>query len=325
MFTKTLIKASAILIFLAQFAAAQVDGLSNSQRAYLIGPNDEITAKVLGEERWDFIATVDQDGLIEIPFFNDPIVAKCKSERELRVEVTKLLSKYLRSPQISLRVTKRNSRPPVSVFGAVMQQQQLDLTRRAYLLEIISFAGVDSEKSGGTVQVFRTRPPMCGDAAKSSADWSGGSREDMSVPSKTFTLTAIQSGDEVSNPEIMPGDIIMVQKASPVYVTGEVIKPGEIAIPEGGLPLTQAIAMASGISREAKTKNIFVYRKKADSPKPEILSVNLDKIRKGTEADLMLKPFDIVVVDKAKKSFQDIILEALSGIPSRVPIPLRPF
>ena len=39
----------------------------------------------------------------------------------------------------------------------------------------------------------------------------------------------------------------------------------------------------------------------------------------------MLQPFDIVEVDKAKKSFGDIMLETLMGLPGRIPLPIRPF
>ena len=35
----------------------------------------------------------------------------------------------------------------------------------------------------------------------------------------------------------------------------------------------------------------------------------------------MLEAFDIVIVDKAKKSVGDILLETLTGLPSRLQIP----
>lgn len=294
------------------------------QRGYLIGPGDEITGKVLGEPQFDFIATVDANGKIEVPFFDKPITANCLSERELRTEVTKHLSKYLKSPQLSLRVTGRNSRPPVSIYGEVRQQQQVNLTRRAYLLELVSFAGGETEKSGGMIQVFRTRPPMCTEAS-SQEDWKLTGESGLGVPSRMYSLMSLRQGKQDSNPEIFPGDIIVVQKAAPVYVTGEVIKPGELNIPEGGLPLTQAIAMASGITREAKTKNVKIYRRKSASPDPEVIAVNYDQIKKGQQKDVMLQPFDIVEVDKSKKSIGDILLEAVTGIPNRLPIPIRPF
>jgi len=295
-------------------------------KGYQIGPGDEITVKVMGEPQWDFVATVDVDGKVEVPFFDKPVSANCKTERDLRQDIAKLLSKYLRSPQLNVRVTQRNSRPPVSIYGEVREQQRVNLTRRAYLLELLSFAGGVTEKSGGTVQVFRTRPPMCSEAALSS-EWNvaGDGDNGLSVPSRLYSLASLRQGREEANPEIFAGDIIVVQKASPVYITGEVIRPGEFNLPEGGLPLTQAIAMASGITREAKTKNVRIYRRKPNSPQPDILAVNFDLIKKGEQKDVMLEPFDIVEVDKAKKSIGDILLEAVVGIPGRLPIPIRPF
>lgn len=314
-----------LTIFLFQSAFAQQDPLEAApQRGYLLGPGDEVTGKVLGEPQFDFVATVDEDGRIEVPFFDKPIMAKCRTERELRTDVTKLLSKYLRTPEASIRVTQRNSRPPVSIYGEVRQQQQVVLTRKAHLLELISFAGGVSEKSGGMVQVFRTRAPMCTDPTIEN-QWKADNASALDVPSRMYSLASLRQGREEANPEIFPGDIIVVQKAAPIYVTGEVVRPGEINIPEGGLPLMQAVAMASGITREAKTKTIKVYRRKEGSAEPEVITVNYDDIKKGNQKDVMLEPFDIVEVDKASKKFTDYLLEFVTGVPNRIPIPIRPF
>jgi protein involved in polysaccharide export with SLBB domain len=39
------------------------------QRGYLVGPGDEITGRVLGESQFDFVATIDDDGKFQVPFF----------------------------------------------------------------------------------------------------------------------------------------------------------------------------------------------------------------------------------------------------------------
>lgn len=300
-------------------ALAQNPADAALSKGYLIGPGDEITGKVLGEDQFDFVATVDENGKLEIPYFDKPIMAKCLTERDLKSEVNKVLLKFLKNPNLSLRVTQRNSRPPVSIYGEVRQQQQFILTRRAYLLELITVAGGETEKSGGMITVFRTRPPMCGEAVQSE-EWKVASDGGLGAPSRTYSLTSLKQGAEGANPEIFPGDVILVHKAAPVYITGEVIKPGEFTIPEGGLPLTQAIAMASGITREAKTKNVKVYRRKVGSPQPEVLAVNYDQIKKGQQKDMMLQPFDIVEVDKAKKSIGDILYDVVVGLPNRIPV-----
>lgn len=294
---------------------------SDSAKGYLVGPGDEITGKVLGEPQFDFVSTVDENGNIEVPFFDKPVNARCRTESELRIEVGKLLGRYLKNPQLSLRVSKRDSRPPVSLFGEVKRQEKFQLTRRIQLLELIAYAGGESEKSGGVVQVFRTLGPVC-----SSPDdpnrWASSSEGGSNVPMRQFSLVELRKGNQAANPEILAGDIIVVQKASPVYVIGEVMKPGELVLPDGGLPLTQAIAMASGVNRDAKTKSVKVYRVKPGATEPEAFAVNYDQIRKGLEKDIMLQPMDIVEVGKAPMSVGDFLMQFVTGLPNKIPIPI---
>lgn len=309
---------SGLLVTAPGFAQNGTANPTGSQ-GYLLGPGDEITGKVLGEPQFDFVATIDEDGKIEVPFFDQPVIAKCKTERELRADITQLLARYLRNPQASIRVTERNSRPKVTITGEVRQPQQIDLTRRAHLLELISFAGNETDKSSGIIQVFRTRAPLCSEEEMNGGNDSGF----FSV--KTYSLTSMQSGIETANPEIFPGDVIVLQKASPVYVTGEVEKPGEYSIPEQGLPLMQAIAMANGMTRDAKRKSVNIYRRKEGSVEPEVITVNYRAIASGDAKEILLQPNDIVEVGKGRKSAWDILYEAALGVPSRMPLPVRSY
>lgn len=315
----------ALALFTFQITFAQtVPVNAESPKGYLVGPGDEITGKVLGESQFDFVATVDEDGKFEVPFVDKPMVAMCKTEKELRTDIAQALSKYLKSPQLSVRVTQRNSRPPVSIYGEVHQQQQVNLTRRAHLLELISFAGGPTNTNGGMVQVFRTRPPLCSDPSVVK-EWQESSAGDMGVPSQMYSLLSLKQGNEAANPEIFPGDIIVVQKAAPVYVVGQVVKPGEMGIPAEGLPLMQAVAMASGLMPDAKKSDIKVYRRKSGSVQPEVITVNYDQVKKGGQKDIMLEPFDIVEVGKAPKSFMSYLTDFATGAVNRVPIPIRPY
>lgn len=283
------------------------------QAGYLVGPGDEITGRVLGEPQFDFVATIDEDGRFQVPFFDQPVQAKCKTEKDLRDEVSKLLAKYLKNPQISVRVTQRKSRQPATVYGEVRTPQQVELRRNARLLELISFAGGETEKASGMVQVFRTQSPMCMDNTDKSNDWLAEADSGSSVPSRQYSLSSLRSGREEANPVIYPGDLIVVQKAAPVYVIGEVNALREIPITGTGLSLTEAIAQSGGFSRQAKTKQVTIRRLKANSKDREIISVNFDQIKKGTQKDLTLEPYDIVEVDKAKKSISQTILEIATG------------
>ncbi len=297
---------------LSQICLAQAIPVdADIQKGYLLGPGDEVTAKVLGEPQFDFVATVDENGKIEVPFFEKPVTAKCLSERDLRIDVTKMLAKYLRSPQVSLRVTDRKSRPPATIYGEVVTPQQVVLTRKATLLELLSFSGGVKEEAGGMIQVFRTRQPICTEA-DTETDWKTDA-SGLDVPSRLYSLSSLRLGKDEANPVIYPGDVIVVQKASPVYITGEVITPQGIYLKEGGLSLSEAIAKIGGVRREAKTKDIKIYRLKSNSKDREIISANYDLIKKGTQKDIMLEPYDIVEVDKSKKSILETVLEIATG------------
>lgn len=282
------------------------------QRGYLVGPGDEITGKVLGEPQYDFVTTVDEDGKIEVPFFDKPVTAKCRSERELRLDITSLLSKYLKNPQVSVRVTDRKSRPPATIYGEVRTPQQIILMRKATLVELLAFSGGVTEEAGGMIQIFRTRPPLCGDLSEES-NWKPSGNDPTDVPSRLYSLSSVKLGKEEANPIIYPGDVVVVQKASPVYITGEVVSPQGIYLKEGGLSLTEAIAKIGGVRREAKTRDIKIFRLKSGSKERDVISANYDQIKKGLQKDVMLEPYDIVEVDHNRKSIGQTILELVGG------------
>lgn len=290
----------------------QVQPPIEQQKGYLIGPGDEIEGKVLGEDQFDFKATIDENGKFQVPFVDKGVLAKCRTENDLKTDVTQLLSKYLKSPLVSVNVTKRNSRPPAMVYGEVRNPQPIGLLRKATLLELLSVAGGPTKDAGGTVQVFRPTPPLCGDETEV-AQWKPESDDSGDIPSRIYTISNLKSGEESSNPIIYPGDLIFVKKAPPVYVIGEVNALKEISITEKGLSLMEALSQAGGVNREAKTKNIIIHRLKDNSKDRELIAVNYDLIKKGKENDVILQPEDIIVVDKAPKSVGQTILELVTG------------
>ena len=315
-----------LIIGLSQAAFGQdVIVTPEIQKGYLVGPGDVITGKVLGDEEFNFVATVDEDGKIQVPFFEEGVLAKCRTEKELRADVIGLLSKYLKNPQVTVQVTERNSRPPATIYGEVRKPERVILSRKARLLELLAGAGGVTEKAGGMIQVFRPQVPICSDPV-AEAEWKAESNNGLDVPSRLYSLGSLRQGNEQSNPVIFPGDIIVVQEALPVFVVGEVNATGKVLLPEGGLSLTQAIANVGGVRRDVKTKMIKIYRLKPNSKDRDIISVNYDHVKQNKAKDVMLEPYDIVEVDKAKKGFGEIVLDivtkggqnALNYLPVRV-------
>jgi polysaccharide export outer membrane protein len=295
----------ALAVCLSQISFAQ-EITADASRGYLIGPNDVIEGKVVGEKDFDFTATVDEDGKIQVPY-SDGIVVQCRTEKEVRDQIAKIYSKYLRSPQVSVRIMDRKSRPPATVFGEVKVPQRYDLTRKATLKDLLAYSGGITEKASGMIQITHTQPVLCSE--EKNEEFIAMSDNGNNLPSRLYSIGSLKD----SNPVIFPGDIIDVMKAPPIYVVGEVMRSGELTMPEGGLPMMQAIAMASGTTREAKIKEIKVYRRKQGSSQPEVITVNYDAVKKGTQKDLMLEPFDIVEVGKSKKSVFDVMLEIATG------------
>lgn len=85
-----------------------------------------------------------------------------------------------------------------------------------------------------------------------------------------------------------------------VFVAGEVRLPGFIVLRP---PLTafQAVISASGPLRSAKLNNVFVLRSNG-SEKPTVLELDLSNAFKNGAGvkDIVLRPFDIVIVPKSK-------------------------
>jgi polysaccharide biosynthesis/export protein len=301
----------------AQLAFGQIPVIDSSQagRGYLIGPGDVLKISVLDEEQFNVPqATVDEDGRIYIPFSEEGVTAKCRTEKQLKTDITELLKKYLKNPQVSVNVLERKSRPPAIVFGEIRSPQKIELTRKARLLDLISVSGGVTEDAGGIIQVYRTQPPLC--EVEADPNWTvvDASKQDSEyVPSRMYSYSGLSKGSDKANPLIYPGDVIVVHKALPVYITGEVKSAQGVLIKEGGLTLTEALAKIGGINPTAKKKDIKIYRLKPDSKERETISANYDLIKKREQPDPILEPYDIIEVDKSKKSIAEIALELISG------------
>lgn len=285
---------------------------SSITRGYTLGPGDQVAGTVHGELGYDFVGTVDEDGMLAVPFMKRLVSAQCRTERELKAEIETEIKKFLRDPSFNLRVTEKHSRPPVSISGEIMKPSEITLTRKATLLEILSVAGGPKEEASGEIQVTRPKTPLC--MAENDADnWKALSSDLTDLPSRTYSYAKVMLGKEDSNPIIYPGDRILVKRAPPVYINGEVVGGQAVFLKENGLSLAGALGMVGGSRSEANIKNIAIYRLKPgagpESQNRDLISANLKLIRQGKQKDVMLQPYDLVVVDKARKSVGEIIAD----------------
>ncbi|HEV2863252.1 MAG TPA: SLBB domain-containing protein [Pyrinomonadaceae bacterium] len=342
---------SALALCLAASAAFGQDSSSGSQTAaagvtvspmpggaldsvgikkYLLGPGDVLDLRVYDEPQLSGQLVVNDEGKLEVPFIEEPIPALCRTDREIKKDIVTALARLIKKPQVSLRVAEMKSRPAAVVFGAVRSPSRVDMKKRARLLELLALTGGVTEQAGGNVQIFHTEALMCPEPEDELAK-----PIDVYTPTdatqvayEIYSLPDLKNGKPEANPIVRPGDIIIVQEAQPVYLTGAVKSPQGLYLRDG-MQLKQAIAMVGGLAKEAKASQIVIWRRKKGTSEPEKLVVNYNDIRKEKTQDIALQPYDIVEVPDGsggvKGVFKGILMGGLTnaGTSTFSSLPLR--
>jgi polysaccharide export outer membrane protein len=268
-----------------------VAGLAGNDDRYRIGFQDVLDIQVFQHANLNQRVPVSPNGTITLFRLDRPIVAVCKTERELATElVAAYKAKFIRDPQVNVVVAEQKSQT-VSVIGAVEKPGSQHINRRVHLLELLAMAGGPNKESGTRLIVARTGSSS---NCKLTAEDEPG---EVSVVS--FKVRDVQEGKKTF--WMQPGDVVSVLDADIVYVYGNVNQQGALKVRER-ITLTQAIASAEGLKSAARKDKIRVFRQSADGLEREELVFDLNKINSGKTPDPFLEPNDIVAVseDKAK-------------------------
>ena len=265
-------------------------------RNYLIGPGDTLDVRVFGQPDLNAVVEVDSDGNVSsLPLLEAPVPAKCRTDKEVQKDITKAYAKYLKNPQISVRVAERKSRQPATVFGAVRQPTRVVMNRKVRLNELMVVSGGFTERASGTIQIFHTEPLMCPQPGEEAL---AAPIDTLKAPFEIVKITELRSGKSQANPVVRPGDIVLVTEAEPVYITGSVVAPQGVFLRDQ-LTLSRALAMVGGVKKEAKTSDIRIYRQKPGATDQEMIRVDYAAIKKNQKPDFFLQPFDIIEVPEA--------------------------
>ena len=275
-----------------QNPSLDVQGIKN----YLLGPGDVLDVRVFGQPELTSQVQVDSDGnLSGLPFLETGIRAKCRSEKEVQKDITAAYSKFINNPQVSVRISERNSRQPATVFGAVRQPSRVEMKRKVRLNELMAVSGGFTERAAGTIQILHTEPLMCPEPGEETeAAPIDGTR----IPLQIVKISELRSGKIEANPVIRPGDYVLVTEAEPVYITGAVLSPGGIFLREQ-LMLSRALAMVGGTRKEAKLSDVRIYRQVPGSANQEVIHVDVAAIKKNQKPDFELQPYDVIEVSES--------------------------
>lgn len=300
-----------------------VQGIKN----YLLGPGDVLDVRVFGQPELTSTVQVDGDGnLSGLPFVEIPIRAKCRNEKEVQKDITAAYAKFINNPQVSVRISERNSRQPATVFGAVRQPARVEMKRRVRLNELMAVSGGFTERAAGTIQILHTEPLMCPEPGEEAL---GAPIDATRIPLQIVKIADLRAGKVDANPYIRPGDYVLVTEAEPVYITGAVLSPGGIYLREQ-LMLSRAIAMVGGPRKEAKLSDVKIYRQIAGSANQEVIHVDMAAIKKNQKPDFLLQPYDVIEVTESgmfsASRIGPTLFSALSGavtntgtyLPSRI-------
>lgn len=295
---------------ISQQASLDIQGI----KGYLLGPGDVVDVRVFGQPELSSTVQVDSDGNISsLPFIETPIRAKCRSEKEVQRDITTAYAKFINSPQVSVRISERNSRQPATVFGAVRQPTRVEMKRKVRLNELVAVSGGFTERASGTIQILHTEPLMCPEPGEEAE---AAPIDGTKIPLQIVKISELRSGKAEANPVIRPGDYVLVTEAEPVYITGAVMSPGGLYLREE-LMLSRALAMVGGARKEAKLNDVRIYRQVPGSANQEIIHVDVAAIKKNEKPDVLLQAYDVIEVTEAgmfsSSRIGSTLLGALSG------------
>jgi len=284
---------------LAQGTPVALDG-------YRIGFQDVLDVQVYRHSELNQKVSVSPNGTIFLFRLEKPIVAVCKTVRELSDEIEAAYKeKVLKNPEVSVAVADQKSQS-VMVIGAVENPGNFFVNRRVHLLEMLALAGGPNKESGTRMIVARA-------GSSSVCKPEGEADDDVSV--MDFKIRDIQEGK--STFWMKPGDVVSVLDADVIYVYGNVNKQGVVKVREA-ITLTQAIVSAEGFMPAAKKEKVRVLRQKPGSVDRQELSFDWNAINKGTIRDPILEPNDIVAVseDKVKSILRGLTNSIRNSVPS---------
>ena len=299
----------------------------------LVHHGDLIDVDVLGSTDYDWRGRLTPEGFLDgINFIEEPVFGLCRSEDEIALAVARGFEKLLREPKVVVRIIDRSNRAASVLEGAVKKPQRFQIKRKVYLNELLIVSGGLTELAKGEIRIFRPQNLSCNPKTTETENTNptdGEKRERFVKTSQEGGSTAISikisellNGNKESNPQILSGDIITVLEAEPIYITGGVNNPKQIAA-RSKITVSRAVDSAGGLTKGAVESAVTIFRRNGNETK--VIEVDLSKIKAEQAEDIVLQEFDIVDVGekgRAKKKYPPVIqlYESVESKPATLPL-----
>ncbi|AXC13434.1 Capsule polysaccharide export protein [Acidisarcina polymorpha] len=270
---------------------------SNPQPAAInIGPGDLLDVVVFDTPELSSHVRVAQDGSANMPVIGRVDLNGLNADQAARYLEQQFRKQHLLlEPHVTVFIVEYASQG-ATISGEIRQPGIYPTLGKRRLLDMLAIAGGISPTAGKTVSIIH--------------------RDDPTHPVLVPLQGTAANLNAQENPQILPGDTIVVGKAGVVYIVGDVGKPGGFLVDNNErLSTAQALALAGGPNRTASLSKTRLIRKVAGGREEYML--DLAKLLKGEQADLKLNDGDIIWVPSSQfKTFGYRGIEAAIAITS---------
>jgi polysaccharide export outer membrane protein len=220
------------------------------------------------------------DGNISFQLIGD-ITAVDKSVEQLRNEITAELSRFLKSPKVSIVVQQFNSQK-YTIMGEIESPGIYALDTDTTLADAIARSGGLSRGQfhASTIETADLKHAFI-------------ARDGKMLPVDFEAL--LHRGDLRYNIALRPGDYVHIPTglSREIYILGEVNAPDMFAFTDG-MQLSKILVVGKGFTRNANLKEVHIIR--GSLQEPELYIADLKQIFAGKSQDVLLQPGDIIYV-----------------------------
>jgi polysaccharide export outer membrane protein len=274
-----------------QAAAAAVASL---RPTYVLGANDQVLVRVPRVEDFDSQPVrVDEGGQITLPLIGK-IPAAGLTIEQLEQDIARRLVQFVVNPVVSISIVQFRTEP-IFLVGAFQRPGIHALAGRRTLLDTLASAGGLQPQANRRIKI--TRQLSQGKIPLPSAV----ERPAESVSTAEINLSKLM---ETVNPAedivLEQYDVISASRLAPVYVNGEVMRPGPFELPDGEPTSLVRMLTQAGLTPAADTRKIKLLRVVLGTQKRAEIKLNLADVMSGQANDFPLMPDDVLFVPKSK-------------------------
>jgi polysaccharide export outer membrane protein len=251
---------------------------------YKIGPEDLLEIEVFQVPDLKTLARVSAKGYIKLPLI-EGIQAGGLTVSELESLLAERLKKYVKEPVVSVFVKELRSQQ-ISILGSVKEPRVYYVTGQKYLLDMLSLAGGVTQDAGSVCIIQRVSGKTSPDSGREYIERIVIDLDELLIKGKAELNIAVTSGDTIHVPQ-----------NGIFFVDGGVQTPGAFPL-KGKTTLTQAISLAKGMTYEAISSDIKIYRDNG-TPEREVINVSYDSILERKEPDFEIRDKDVIIVGKS--------------------------